>query len=336
MAEGARLLLGVDGGNTKTIALLARADGTIVGTGRAGCSDIYNARSEAAALQELDRAVHAALAAAGAALTDIGTACFCLAGADWPEDFAFLRAALARQGHNAFDIANDALASLRAGTDDGVGVVLSCGTGFAAAARNAAGASWHSGFWSEPLGGAQLARDALLAVMRAELGIDPPTRLRQALLQHFGCADVEAIMRRFYGHATIPPADAEVARLAPAVLDAAAAGDGAAMAIVDGQGLRLAEYAGAAARQVGLTLSAAPLVLNGGLFRHAGSALQAALDRGFRQIGQTPAAIRRGREPAIGALLLAFDKSGQALSPQILSRLEASMPAADSLFRTAP
>ena len=33
-----RLLLGVDGGNTKTIALVAREDGTILGAGRAGCS----------------------------------------------------------------------------------------------------------------------------------------------------------------------------------------------------------------------------------------------------------------------------------------------------------
>jgi N-acetylglucosamine kinase-like BadF-type ATPase len=43
-------LLGVDGGNTKTIALVARSDGAIVGAGRAGCSDVYGAASEEAAL----------------------------------------------------------------------------------------------------------------------------------------------------------------------------------------------------------------------------------------------------------------------------------------------
>src|SRR6185312_1179927 len=34
-------VLGVDAGNTKTVALVARLDGTVVGAGRAGCGDIY-------------------------------------------------------------------------------------------------------------------------------------------------------------------------------------------------------------------------------------------------------------------------------------------------------
>src|SRR5438105_4774145 len=37
-------VLGVDGGNTKTVALVAALDGTILGAGRGGCGDIYNAR----------------------------------------------------------------------------------------------------------------------------------------------------------------------------------------------------------------------------------------------------------------------------------------------------
>src|SRR5256884_3691789 len=37
-------VLGVDGGNSKTIAIVAALDGTILGAGRGGCGDIYNAR----------------------------------------------------------------------------------------------------------------------------------------------------------------------------------------------------------------------------------------------------------------------------------------------------
>ena len=37
-------VLAVDGGNTKTIAIVAALDGTILGAGRGGCGDIYNAR----------------------------------------------------------------------------------------------------------------------------------------------------------------------------------------------------------------------------------------------------------------------------------------------------
>jgi N-acetylglucosamine kinase-like BadF-type ATPase len=333
MPEANGLLLGVDGGNTKTIALLARPDGTIVGAGRSGCSDIFNAPSPEAALREIDRAVAAALAAGGAASGDIGRAVFCLAGADWPEDLEFLLAQMKQRGYGrATDVLNDAISALRAGTEDGVGAVFSCGTGFAAAARNANGRTWHSGFWAEPLGGAWLGGRALLAVQRAELGLDPPTALRPALLAHYDVADVASLLRRLYGHAIPSPTDVELARLAPAVFDAAQGGDPTASAMVLDQGARLARYATMAARQVDLDAAAVPLVLNGGLFRHSGGQLLAAIRGGlpadaFREL-------RVGRQPAIGALLLAFDQPGAPAPAAIVDRIEQSSPS-QALFRTA-
>ena len=58
-------VLGVDGGNTKTIAIVAALDGTILGTGRGGCGDIYNAsidgtnlpNSAAAAIANIEYAI---------------------------------------------------------------------------------------------------------------------------------------------------------------------------------------------------------------------------------------------------------------------------------------
>ena len=85
------LLLGVDGGNSKTVALVARLDGTIVGAGRSGTTDIYNAPSVDAALAELVRAVESALAAAGATASDLRASAFSQAGVDWPEDFELFR-----------------------------------------------------------------------------------------------------------------------------------------------------------------------------------------------------------------------------------------------------
>ena len=87
------LVLGVDGGNTKTVALLAGPDGTVVGSGRGGGSDIYGTPSFEAAIGEISLAVHAALPD-GSAADDVGTAVFSLAGADWDEDKADLLAAL--------------------------------------------------------------------------------------------------------------------------------------------------------------------------------------------------------------------------------------------------
>ena len=106
-------MLGVDGGNTKTLALVARDDGMILGTGRAGCGDIYGAGSPGAAVAEIERAVSAALREAGIQPTDLSAGAFSLAGADWPEDFKLLENAMrARDYGHSIVIANDALGAL--------------------------------------------------------------------------------------------------------------------------------------------------------------------------------------------------------------------------------
>ncbi len=85
------LLLGADGGNTKTVAVVVTGDGEVLGSGRGGCGDIHNARGPEAAVEEIVRAASAALDAAGAAAADVAATAFSLAGADWPEDFEYLR-----------------------------------------------------------------------------------------------------------------------------------------------------------------------------------------------------------------------------------------------------
>jgi len=110
-------VLAVDGGNTKTIALVAALDGTILGAGRGGCGDIYNSGSglnwaEAAseALANIEYAVTQALRAAHVKTADLTAAVFNMAGADWPEDLAFLQAAMEARGFGrTILVQNDAL-----------------------------------------------------------------------------------------------------------------------------------------------------------------------------------------------------------------------------------
>lgn len=316
-----RLLLGVDGGNTKTIALVASPDGSIVGAGRAGCSDIFNAPSEADALRELDEAVNGALATAGVGPQDIAHAAFGMAGADWPEDMVYLGAHIQARGYGQrVSIVNDAIPALRAGTNDGVGVVLSCGTGLAAAARNTSGQSWHSGFWTEPMGGGRMGRDALDEVLRAELGIAPATALRAAVLAHFERDDVANVLRKIFARGRPALTEPDYARLAPAVLDCARTGDPAAASIVDEHARKLSEYALAAARQVSLQPPTSTLVLNGGLFRDRAGTLMSALQRYLPQKGGF-ATTRLGEEPALGALLMAFDNAGIEITASTQARL---------------
>lgn len=327
-------IVGVDGGNTKTIALTATVDGEIIGAGRSGCSDIYGAPSPEAALDEIRQAVEGALQAAGQGREAVAAACFCLAGADWPEDYAYLQSAMERFGFGRrITIYNDSMGALRAGTPDGIGVVITCGTGIATAAHSREGLFWQSGFWQESLCGIELGYQALRAVYRAELGIDSPTTLTGLALKQFRQATVEDLLRRFTLRGITPPSNIEVSKLAPLVLSEAEAGDLAAVRIVEQHGMRLAEYALAAARKVRFEGTAFPLVLNGGIFRHPGHRLVDSIIRHLAPVYPDVQPIRSRHEPAVGALLLALESAGVVITDAVMSRIEQSLPARD-LFHT--
>ncbi|MEW1841563.1 BadF/BadG/BcrA/BcrD ATPase family protein, partial [Nonomuraea angiospora] len=114
------LYLGVDAGNSKTAALVCDVTGTIAGAGRSGCGDIYGAATPEAAVAEVQAAIDAALAQAGAGRADVAGAAFRLAGIDWPEDRAYWESALAGR-YPSRSILNDGYAAIRCGEPSGVG-----------------------------------------------------------------------------------------------------------------------------------------------------------------------------------------------------------------------
>jgi N-acetylglucosamine kinase-like BadF-type ATPase len=324
------VLLGVDGGNTKTIALVARADGTVVGAGRVtGCGDPYAVGIDAA-LEVIVAAAVEALRAAGA--TDVARAGFSLAGADWPEDIEQLGTALGARWPGC-RVVNDGIGALRAAVPAGPGVVVALGTGAATGARGVDGRTWHTSFWQEPQGAHELGVLALQAVYRAELGIDPPTALTGRVLARLGETEVEAVLhlttrrgvRRWGEHAT----------LASVLLDTAEAGDPAAAAIVARQGEALGRTALAAARRVGIDGLSFPLALCGGVMRHPGRTLPEAIVAAVLSGAPGARPLRPHLEPAVGALLLAFDDAGIAVPGAVEGRLLATLPP-DTLFDTHP
>jgi N-acetylglucosamine kinase-like BadF-type ATPase len=340
----ARLLLGVDGGNTKSIALVAKPDGSIVGFGRsAGSSDIHAVALDEA-IARLEAAADAALAAAGqgpapVAEPDAGSldrpaatlaAAFSLAGADWPEDFVELGDRLGRRWPGA-TVANDGIGALRATIPEGPGVVVVCGTGATTAARGRDGRTWHSSFWQDAQGAHELGVVGLRAVYRAELGIGPPTSLTRDVLAALGEPTVEAVLHRITGRAT--KRRREQAWLAPIVLDAAERGDEVAVAIVQAHGRDLGRMAVAAARRVGIDAEPFTLALAGGVLRHGGRVLPDALAAVVHEAAPAAVVIRPALEPAAGALLLAFDAAGIPVTRAVDARLRETMPPAE-LFDT--
>jgi N-acetylglucosamine kinase-like BadF-type ATPase len=314
-----RLLLGVDGGNTKTIALVARADGTIVGTGRAGCGDHYGLTTPEQAYEEIVAAVRAALDTAGASVSDVAAGAFSLAGADWPEDIDVYAHELRTRLRTRFPfrIVNDAIGALRGGTADGIGVAIVCGTGTAIGACGPTGRLWHVSMWGLPSFRFSVSRAAVEAAVQAELGLTRPTVLQQTVPAAVGFETVEQLLKAM----SLPGVERpSLGRASVALLDAAEEGDGVARRAVREVSGAIADMARTAAFKAALS-PPTPLVLAGGLFRHPGDALVRAITEQFPGSEVVEARF----EPAAGALLLAFDEAGSAAD---LERLAGSLPPA--------
>jgi N-acetylglucosamine kinase-like BadF-type ATPase len=327
-------VLGLDGGNTKTIALVAALDGTVVGVGRGGCSDIYTNPDPAVPLSEAEHAVTQALDMAGVTPDQLTVGAFSMAGADWPEDFAFLQFTMQQRGYGRqITVVNDAVGALRAGLIDEPGVVVACGTGAATAARSADGRVWHSSWWQDTQGGHQLGVKTINAAYRAELGIDPPIALTTAVLHHFGQDTIEGVLHLFTARVGRRPAKQQVSSLAPILLDLADAGDPTARRIVQEHGESLGDYALAAARQVGIEGTSFTLALTGGVLRHHSRLLPEALIARVHISSPDAKPVYSRFEPVVGALFIALEAAGVSVDDALLARLTESLPDS-SLFAT--
>jgi N-acetylglucosamine kinase-like BadF-type ATPase len=327
-------VLGVDAGNSKTIALVATGDGRIIGTGRSGCGDIYGSFGEGgeAAIACHVEAATGALTQAGIDRTALAASVFSAAGADWPEDFVYFQTQLAAHGLGYPPIIhNDAIGALRAGSPDGTGVVVVVGTGVATGARTANGRVWHSSFWQEAQGSIELARRALRAVYRTDLGLDPPTALTAAVLDHFGLSTPEALLHAFTQRTGERPSN--IGGLTRVLFDIADQGDPTARRIVVDQGTMLGDYALVAARKVGLEGTPFPLVLTGGVLRHPSPLLRAALVARVHTTSPGAQPIKSRFEPVVGAVLLALEATEVCVDETILHQLAATLPPA-AFFET--
>jgi N-acetylglucosamine kinase-like BadF-type ATPase len=301
-----RLLLGVDAGNTKTVALVVTENGAVLGSGRGRCGDIHNAAGPAAAVDQIVAASNAALVAAGVGAGDLAAAGFSLAGADWPEDFAYLVGELRQRLALPADpeVVNDAVGGLRSGSEDMIGVSVVIGTHVAIAGRNASGDLFHLGFWPDSTGAHALGSQGLAAIWRHMLGLGPETSLVGRALARWDASDPEELLHLLTRIGA--PEDTQAARFADAVLDEADAGDAVAATIVETVAVRMGDYAQVCAERTGQLGAPFPLVLCGSVLRHPSPLLRSAL------LARVPDGrpVYPDVEPVAGAVLLAADRIG--------------------------
>lgn len=329
--------LAVDGGNSKTVAVVVESDGTVRGRGRGGCCDIYATARPQDGVAEVVAAVTRATREAGD--PELAGAAFRLASCDWPEDLQWwtgqLRDQLPQLGgldHDTLQVGNDALSSLRLGDLQGVGVSVVVGTGPAIGARNVDGREAWSGVWIyDSMAGIGLSDAAMAAVCKAWLGIAPQTALTPALLEFFDEPDVwhlnHSFRRRF--DARDP---AELRRATRTVMRVAAGGDPVARQLVAEQGRLFADYAQAVAGQAGVgTGDGLPVVLNGSIATSELAVVRDALVAALGERFPDSAVIVAEASPIDGAVLDALAAGGVELTAALRDRIVATVHPEDFL-----
>lgn len=315
------VFLGVDAGNTKTLAAVCSADGTLLGHARGGTGDIYGVPAEREAVDTVLATVDAALGQAGLARGDVSASAWRLAGIDWDADERLWRDVLDSECPGmAASLKNDGYALIRCGDLTGHGVAINAGTGAAVAGVGPAGEFALSWWFQHDLGGGALVRAALRAVYLAELGMAPATPLRDLLCDFYGAADpAELLERHTRRHAERwSPSSA-----APLVLSAAS--DPVASGLVAEQAARLGDYATMVADRVGLPPDAC-FVLGGGVVEQPGSPLGPGLIAHLREV-RPQARVVVGGTPLLGTLLDALAEGGAQPDPGVRARLAAALEA---------
>jgi N-acetylglucosamine kinase-like BadF-type ATPase len=224
-----RILIGADVGGSKTAVgvsdgetILARADGAgaAIRPGRALAS--------ASVIAEV---VRKALAGAGRLSGDVLYVGAAGAGRE-PERDELRKALRAENLAPVVAVSTDIEIALAAVFDTGPGIVVSAGTGSVAVGRDRAGKQHRIGGYGWQMGdegsGYAIGRAALGAVSRAADGRSPRTALSERVLSASRSEGFDDLIRWAAG-----ASPAEVASLAPHVLDVAAHGDPLAQGICD-------------------------------------------------------------------------------------------------------
>ncbi len=243
----------MDGGGTKTHAIIADDDGKILKMHFGGPSNFQIIGVEKAS-ETIFSLIEMCCGSVGCALEDIETVVCGLTGAgrigdqqrmaDGLKDHAVSKNVKLKK----IIIESDARIALEGAFKGGPGIILIAGTGSIAFGKDRKGVIHRVGGWGRVLGdegsGYFLGRSGLTAVTRHIDGRGEKTKLRAMIAKEFELKDQTAIINAVYKN------NFDVASVAPLVLKAAEKKDPVCLLIVEKSVKDLAEHIGVAAKKI--------------------------------------------------------------------------------------
>jgi N-acetylglucosamine kinase-like BadF-type ATPase len=302
-------VVGVDGGGSKTHAVIVDADGRIMGEGTAGPSNplrVGIARAAAAVREAIDKACEAA----HVRRQDIVAAEVGLAGARRTELRERVREALSNFGIADLEVVGDADIALHGATDGEPGVVVIAGTGSICCGVNARGKRNCAGGWGpvagDEGGGAWIARRALRAIAHASDGRGPKTSLTAAACAYFHVTTPEDLSTAIYAPTMT---NERLAGFGKQVIEAAKAKDPAAREITAEAGSELGLAVVAVIRNLKLETERFQVAYVGGVFEAGGDLVLGPMCERILQVAPLAFVAPPRMSPSLAAARMARERS---------------------------
>jgi N-acetylglucosamine kinase-like BadF-type ATPase len=305
------LYLGIDGGGTKTHAVLVNEDKAILGEGFTGAGNPLRVGVETA-VKNIFAAIEKACDAADRSKIDIVSAQLGLAGVR-REDLRYLIRNRFREilAIRKVEVTTDAEIALYAATEGKEGLVIIAGTGSVCMGKNAEGEMASAGGWG-PLagdegGGAGIARRALQLIAKSADGRGKPTQLSDYAVDYFRAGRLEDLSVAIYA----PQVDnARIAGFAQYVTRAATEGDQVAVELLVEAGRELGMAANAVIGKLKLQRRTFPIGKVGGVFKSGEIVTRPLLDK-VHEIA--PKAFMKDAQmtPGYAAALMAYQIYGK-------------------------
>lgn len=314
---GSSLFLGVDGGQSHSVAVLTDQTGQVLGTGWGGpCNHFDEPGGEERLRSVLSHITLEAFRDAGLPVQKLAAAYLGLTGA-WDHAFNVFQSLLPVERLTAVEDTVIAQAGAFAGAP---GIVVIAGTGAVAYGRDETGRIARADGWGYLLGdegsGYDIGRRSLRAAARAFDERGPATVLLDMIPAYFTAVNLEAVGQAVYSGQL---SRADVAGLAVVVGRAAANGDPVARAILEEAAASLAQTVVAVAQR--LSWDVPPVSPVGGVFE-AGTMIYSPFEHTLAAKLPGVQLVPPRYPPVLGAVLLALREAGHTFSQVILEHLD--------------
>ena len=309
--------LGVDVGGTKTAAVIADETGQVLSL-KIGKGSNYQGCGIEESYKRANQTIESVCKEIGIEKQDIQNAYLGIAGVDLDYDIQIIKGILKRIDLPCYDFENDGLIALRSGTDDGKGILITCGTGSISFGNNGERIIRKGGFstfFGEQLGARHFARLSASAMMRSKDGRGPKT-LMNGILENKYQITIEEMIKAYIPDVTYSGPD-PVITLIQVVYQAARQNDYLAMKILIEIGQEVINICQSFRADMTF-IPPIPLVLEGTVFKRADAIL---LDMIRSGVGEEYNLIIPNHDPVTGAVLFALEGNGITVTNAIREKL---------------